>query len=179
MGYLLSAINILLAIRFSSILSMCANHRNTIWSTLLANSLFISVLLICSLITLDLCHSYQTLQALDLDHLYFFSQINLTTNSSWMLGWLRPPTFYRSAAALLFFPTNVYVTTLNDQSHSWKHLSVWLETYTWLSLVPGQRALYNTIAIVIIIYHDFLPTPRRGSHVKSGKTHTQSSRYTP
>ena len=25
---------------------------------------------------------------------------------------------------------------------------------------------------VIIIYHDFLPTPRRGSHVKAGKTHT-------
>ena len=23
------------------------------------------------------------------------------------------------------------------------------------------------------------PTPRRGSHVKSGKTHTQSSKYTP
>ena len=32
---------------------------------------------------------------------------------------------------------------------------------------------------IIIIYHDFLPTPRKGSHVKSGKTHTQSSRYTP
>ena len=32
---------------------------------------------------------------------------------------------------------------------------------------------------IIIIYHDFLPTPRRGSHVKSDKTHTQSSRYTP
>ena len=31
--------------------------------------------------------------------------------------------------------------------------------------------------IIIIIYHDFLPTPRR--HVKSGKTHIQSSRYTP
>ena len=30
-----------------------------------------------------------------------------------------------------------------------------------------------------IIYHDFLPTPRRGSDVKSGKTDTQSSRYTP
>ena len=29
------------------------------------------------------------------------------------------------------------------------------------------------------IYHDFLPSPRRGSHVKSDKTHTQSSRYTP
>ena len=35
------------------------------------------------------------------------------------------------------------------------------------------------IIIIIIIYHDLLPTPRRGSHVKSGKTHTQSSRYTP
>ena len=33
---------------------------------------------------------------------------------------------------------------------------------------------------IIIIYHDFLPRPRRGSHVKSDKTHTdtQSSRYT-
>ena len=33
--------------------------------------------------------------------------------------------------------------------------------------------------IIIIIYHDFLSTPRRGSHVKSGKTDPQSSRYTP
>ena len=30
---------------------------------------------------------------------------------------------------------------------------------------------YYTL-IIIIIYHDFLPTPRRGSHVKSDKTHT-------
>ena len=34
------------------------------------------------------------------------------------------------------------------------------------------------IKIIIIIYHDFLPTPRRDSHVKSDKTDTQSSRYT-
>ena len=27
--------------------------------------------------------------------------------------------------------------------------------------------------VIIIIYHDFLPTPRRGSHVKSDKTQTQ------
>ena len=27
----------------------------------------------------------------------------------------------------------------------------------------------------VIIYHDFLPLPRRGSHVKSDNTHTQSS----
>ena len=26
----------------------------------------------------------------------------------------------------------------------------------------------------IIIYHDFLPTPRRGSHVKSDNTHTHT-----
>ena len=32
--------------------------------------------------------------------------------------------------------------------------------------------------IIIMIYQDFLPTPRRGGHVKSDKTHTQSSRYT-
>ena len=35
------------------------------------------------------------------------------------------------------------------------------------------------VQLLIITYHDFLPTPRRGSHVKSGKTHTQSSIYTP
>ena len=33
--------------------------------------------------------------------------------------------------------------------------------------------------IIIITYHDFLPTPRRGSHVKSGKTHTHSHQDTP
>ena len=33
----------------------------------------------------------------------------------------------------------------------------------------------HQIQIIIIICHDFLPTPKRGSHVKSGKTHTQSS----
>ena len=30
------------------------------------------------------------------------------------------------------------------------------------------------VIIIIITYHDFLHTPRRGSHVKSDKTHTQS-----
>ena len=30
------------------------------------------------------------------------------------------------------------------------------------------------ILFVIITYHDFLPTPRRGSHVKSGKTQTHT-----
>ena len=46
-------------------------------------------------------------------------------------------------------------------------------------LVSCCRAATTVIILIIIIYHDFLPTPRRGSLVKSGKTHTQSSRYTP
>ena len=33
--------------------------------------------------------------------------------------------------------------------------------------------------IIKLIYHDFLRTKRRGSHVNTDKTHTQSSRYTP
>ena len=42
---LTSAINTLLAIRYSSILSTCPNHLNTLWSALLANSLSIPALL--------------------------------------------------------------------------------------------------------------------------------------
>ena len=49
----------------------------------------------------------------------------------------------------------------------------------WLELLSANGGRFEIIIIIIIIYHDFLPTPRRGSHVKSGKTHTQSSRYTP
>ena len=49
-----------------------------------------------------------------------------------------------------------------------------------IQLNHGFQVRFVQISIIIIIiYHDFLPTPRRGSHVKSGKTHTQSSRYTP
>ena len=46
-------------------------------------------------------------------------------------------------------------------------------------LVLKFKWIFGICTLIIIIYHDFLPTPRRGSHVKSGKTHTQSSRYTP
>ena len=50
-----------------------------------------------------------------------------------------------------------------------------------------RRNVMGTIAYLslrhkskkLTIYHDSLPTPRRGSHVKSDKTHTKSSRYTP
>ena len=43
---------------------------------------------------------------------------------------------------------------------------------------PGLFELYGPVGknlfvtLGIIIYHDFLPTPMRGTRVKSGKTHT-------
>ena len=54
-----------------------------------------------------------------------------------------------------------------------------LSTLSHLTVFQAFVLVIIIIIIIIIIYHDFLPTPRRGSHVKSGKTHTQSSRYTP
>ena len=45
---LTSTINTLLTIRYSSILSTCPNHLNTLWSALLANSLSIKALLCTS-----------------------------------------------------------------------------------------------------------------------------------
>ena len=38
--------------------------------------------------------------------------------------------------------------------------------------IPQTRYFKNIIIIIIIIiYHDILPLPRRGSHVKSDNTH--------
>ena len=48
-----------------------------------------------------------------------------------------------------------------------------------IQIMPMSIQIMPTGIQIIIIYHDFLPTPRRGIHVKSDKTHTQSSRYTP
>ena len=56
----------------------------------------------------------------------------------------------------------------------------WIYTYFELYHRKIFRSLNSSnLMNMLVIYHDFLPTPRRGSHVKSGKTHTQSSRYTP
>ena len=52
------------------------------------------------------------------------------------------------------------------------------ECFKTIKIIPIFKS-GDSDSIYIYIYHDFLPTPRRGSHVKSGKTHTQSSRYTP
>ena len=45
-----------------------------------------------------------------------------------------------------------------------------------LSYPTDESATHGILASAnkhaIVIYHDFLPTPRRGSHVKSDKTHT-------
>ena len=55
---LASAINTLLAMKYSSILSTCPNHLNTLLSAQLANSLSISAILhISSFLTLYICDS--------------------------------------------------------------------------------------------------------------------------
>ena len=53
------------------------------------------------------------------------------------------------------------------------------QIYEFLNQINFSKHSLASLVDVLIIYHDFLPTPRRGSHVKSDKTHTQSSRYTP
>ena len=72
--------------------------------------------------------------------------------------------------------------------HTFPQHEIWLDQIQWKcnGASPLQAVCDNSdnrikfrLRFIIIIYHDFLPTPRRGSHVKSGKTHTQSSRYTP
>ena len=65
-----------------------------------------------------------------------------------------------------FIPNRFRVAFIESRS-SLHFINIW-ETFIIIIII-----------IIIIIYHDFLPTPRRGSHVKSSKTHTQSSRYTP
>ena len=54
---------------------------------------------------------------------------------------------------------------------------VWFWDPMWSLAIFSAQSFYWEV--IIIIYHDFLPIPRRGSHVKWGQTHTQSSRYTP
>ena len=45
--------------------------------------------------------------------------------------------------------------------------------------IIGPTEFIISIVNLVIIYHDFLHTPRRGSHVKSDKTHTHSHQDTP
>ena len=60
--------------------------------------------------------------------------------------------------------------------------NVWMDPTLLISKISMNKkndGKSEGINYIIIIYHDFLTTPRRGSHVKSGKTHTPLSRYTP
>ena len=43
-----------------------------------------------------------------------------------------------------------------------------------MGLKQITNILHDLLLNIIIIYHDFLPTPRMSSHVKSGKTHTHT-----
>ena len=70
---LTSAINTLLAIRYSSIISICPNYLNTLWSALLANSLSMpgspTHLFIPN--SIPSRHSNQTSQTLNLQNIHF------------------------------------------------------------------------------------------------------------
>ena len=97
--------------------------------------------------------------------------------------------------ANLAFTRNPHTTTHSYNPHNYTRFSFNLYTYShnpsspyclfFSTSTPHPNSCpvkilpENFVQVIIIIYHDFLPTPRRGSHVKSGKTHTQSSRYTP
>ena len=85
-------------------------------------------------------------------------------------------------AVYTVIPMNFYITRLSHQEH-----------YQWLLrrddypnyILPRSAAcgnpFFNTIISIatIITYHDFLPLPRRSSHVKSDNTQTQSSNIHP
>ena len=87
------------------------------------------------------------------------------------------------------------MTTPRDGGKEFRHIILLLKRYVLFSCIPCAVVVYYLshcvraacfpdvlnipIKSFVIIYHDFLSTPRRGSHVKSDNTHTQSSRYTP
>ena len=47
-----------------------------------------------------------------------------------------------------------------------------------LNIYIFGRVIHTVTPFNVVIYPDFLPTPRRSSHIKSDNTHAQSSRYT-
>ena len=49
--------------------------------------------------------------------------------------------------------------------------------HIFTNISSSTRVIKKSI-IIIIIYHDFLRTPRRGSHVKSDITHTHTHTHT-
>ena len=94
-----------------------------------------------------------------------------------------------SYASILTFFVRFYILFHSCCSHArvlWKNSC--MSSQFPMAMLNGTFCFRETrwsfrskshLSKTIIIYHDFLPTPRRGSHVKSGKTHTQLSRYTP
>ena len=112
---LTSAINTLIAIRCSSILSTCPNHFNTLWSALLANSLFIqSLLRTSSFLTLSVRHTPTKLLKHFKEHSLSFSQ---------HLSYPMPSLFHTTPLQLdkyffAFIPNPLVQHTFQRSSHS-------------------------------------------------------------
>ena len=52
------------------------------------------------------------------------------------------------------------------------------DTCKYILCIFKMHSILSLCIIILIIYHDFLPTPRRGSHVKSDITHTHTHTHT-
>ena len=84
----------------------------------------------------------------------------------------------RQSATMLLLPL-MYSTVLMYSETNHNCLCCLSLAEVFWDLIAEMIGLWSVKRVIItIIYHDFLPTPRRGSHVKPGKTHPQS-RYTP
>ena len=83
-----------------------------------------------------------------------------------------PENVILSSAFVQLHPSNYRV--INDPLQHAK-LSIFIINVYHPPDCPTEKIIspLNVLRIkLLIIYHDFLPTPRRGSHVKSDKTHT-------
>ena len=62
-----------------------------------------------------------------------------------------------------------------ESPHDTNRLRYLLVTiFTW-----SLKVRFSSMKCIIIIYHDFIPSPRRGSHVKSDNTHTHTQSQFP
>ena len=121
-------------------------------------------------------HTHTIHNAIFKHHLIFIDLKQCTSSStprdSWMFNLVVRLGFENNKIPRHFM---VYVCNKESKIFLKNIFKIWIKIQIQIS--QNKSTFYAKL--IIIIYHDFLPTPRRGSHVKSGKTHTQSSRYTP
>ena len=120
--------------------------------------------------------------------------LNIFIFISPQMGWLQVSaisfiTTCHTTGSNCFFHSNCYIRqiTLPDTSVSTTIPEIPFRSSGIHCEIPLQEFItagyyfWNTLRDItsgIIIYHDFLPPPRRGSHVKSNNTHTYTNTHT-